>query len=218
MPRRARHGACPEHRFKPFVSSPGSATGLSRGGFSHYRKRRSHFAFMTTGAALDMAMSRDELIRFLDGLGIETKTRDHPPLFTVNDSVALRGDIPGGHTKNLFLKDKKGNYFLLTVGEHAVVDLKTIHTRIGASGRVSFGNAEKLQEMLGVSPGAVTIFGLVNDREGQVKAFLDADLMEHDVINAHPLTNEATTTIGRDDLVRFIEATGHEAQILKLSA
>jgi Ala-tRNA(Pro) deacylase len=164
-----------------------------------------------------MPMSRDELLDYLAGLGIETHTHEHPPLFTVSDSESLRGDIPGGHTKNLFLKDKKGNYFLLTVGEHAVIDLKTIHTRIGASGRVSFGNAEKLQEMLGVIPGAVTIFGLVNDSDGRVKAFLDADLMAHDKINAHPLTNDATTTIGRDDLVRFIETTGHEAAILKLS-
>jgi Ala-tRNA(Pro) deacylase len=162
-------------------------------------------------------MGRDELLDYLAGLGIETQTHEHPPLFTVSDSESLRGDISGGHTKNLFLKDKKGSYFLLTVGEHAVIDLKTIHTKIGASGRVSFGNAEKLQEMLGVFPGAVTIFGLVNDRDGRVKAFLDADLMAHDEINAHPLTNDATTTIGRDDLVRFIEATGHEAAILKLS-
>ncbi|MBO6717153.1 MAG: prolyl-tRNA synthetase associated domain-containing protein [Rhizobiaceae bacterium] len=165
-----------------------------------------------------MAMTREELIRHLDGLGIETRTYEHPPLFTVADSEALRGDIPGGHTKNLFLKDKKGRFFLLTVGEHAVIDLKTIHTRIGASGRVSFGNAEKLQELLGVQPGAVTIFGLINDRDTQVTAFLDADLMEHDPINAHPLTNDATTAIGRDDLLRFIESTGHEVQILKLSA
>ncbi|MEX0954723.1 MAG: prolyl-tRNA synthetase associated domain-containing protein [Rhizobiaceae bacterium] len=164
-----------------------------------------------------MPMSRNELLDYLARLGIETRTHEHPPLFTVSDSESLRGDIPGGHTKNLFLKDKKGRYFLLTVGEHAVIDLKTIHTRIGASGRVSFGDAEKLREMLGVIPGAVTIFGLVNDKDGLVKAYLDADLMAHDQINAHPLTNDATTTIGRDDLVRFIEATGHEAAILKLS-
>ncbi|GAB5507104.1 MAG: prolyl-tRNA synthetase associated domain-containing protein [Rhizobiaceae bacterium] len=164
-----------------------------------------------------MAMGRDQLLEYLAGLGIETKTYDHPPLFTVSQSEDLRGDIPGGHTKNLFLKDKKGSYFLLTVGEHAVIDLKTIHTKIGASGRVSFGKAEMLEELLGVIPGAVTIFGLVNDKAGQVKAFLDADLMAHDLINAHPLTNDATTAIGRDDLVRFIEATGHEAIVLKLS-
>lgn len=164
-----------------------------------------------------MALNRDNLLDYLAGLGIETKTYDHPPLFTVSQSEALRGDIPGGHTKNLFLKDKKGSYFLLTVGEHAEIDLKTVHTKIGASGRVSFGKAEKLEELLGAVPGAVTIFGLVNDTAGQVRAFLDAGLMEHDVINAHPLTNEATTAIGRDDLVRFIEATGHEAAVLKLS-
>ena len=164
-----------------------------------------------------MAMSRDDLLAYLAGIGIETTTYDHPPLFTVTQSENLRGDIPGGHTKNLFLKYKKGSYFLLTVGEHAVIDLKTIHTKIGASGRVSFGKAEMLEELLGVIPGAVTIFGLVNDKAGQVTAFLDAELMQHDIINAHPLTNEATTAIGRDDLVRFIEATGHKATVLKLA-
>ena len=164
-----------------------------------------------------MTMNREDLIRFLDGLGIETTSHEHPPLFTVNDSQSLRGEIAGGHTKNLFLKDKKDRYFLLTVGEQAVIDLKTIHHKIGASGRVSFGKAEKLREFLGVLPGAVTVFGLVNDRGNQVRLFLDADLMEHDMINAHPLTNEATTTIGRNDLLRFVEATGHSAEILKLS-
>ncbi len=165
-----------------------------------------------------MAMNRDQLLDYLAGLGIETTTHDHPPLFTVSESESLRGEIPGGHTKNLFLKDKKSRYFLLTVGEHAVIDLKTIHTRIGASGRVSFGNAEKLEELLGVVPGAVTIFGLVNDTEGLVTPFLDADLMENEIVNGHPLTNEATTSIGREDLKRFIEATGHDVTILNLSA
>ncbi len=165
-----------------------------------------------------MPKTRAELMSFLDGLGIETKTYDHPPLFTVQQSEALRGEIPGGHTKNLFVKDKKDNVFLLTVEEHAEVDLKTVHTLIGGSGRVSFGKPELLMELLGVVPGSVTIFGLINDTGHRLTAFLDAGLMQNEIINGHPLTNEATTSIRRGDLVRFIEATGHKANILKLAA
>lgn len=165
-----------------------------------------------------MPASRADLIAFLDGLGIATRTFEHPQLFTVEQSQALRGEIAGGHTKNLFLKDKKDNYFLLTVGEEAQVDLKQVHHAIGAASRVSFGRPEMLMELLGVVPGAVTVFGLINDTQRRVKLFLDAALMEHETINAHPLTNEATTQIARADLLRFIAATGHEPTILKLSA
>jgi len=164
-----------------------------------------------------MPATRQELFDFLDRLGIRTTTVDHAALHTVADSQALRGEIAGGHTKNLFLRDRKDRHFLLTVEEDATVDLKQIHHVIGASGRVSFGKPEALHELLGVLPGAVTIFGLINDTAGKVTAFLDAGLMENDVINAHPLINTATTSIARDDLLRFIAATGHEAKILKLA-
>lgn len=162
--------------------------------------------------------TRAELLAYLAGLGISVTTKDHPALFTVADSQSLRGEIPGGHTKNLFLKDKKDNFFLVTVDEDAEVDLKQIHHLIGASSRVSFGKPEALLELLGVIPGSVTVFGLINDTERKVKVVLDATLMENAVINAHPLTNEATTTIGRDDMLRFVEATGHDPVILKVSA
>lgn len=158
-----------------------------------------------------------ELFAFLDGLGIEAKTVTHPPLFTVADSQTLRGEIPGGHTKNLFLKDKKDNFFLVTVEEEATVDLKSIHQLIGAASGVSFGKPEALMELLGVIPGAVTAFGAINDREGRVRIILDEALMAHDVINAHPLTNDATTSIAASDLLKFLAATGHEAIILKVS-
>ncbi|WP_027169660.1 prolyl-tRNA synthetase associated domain-containing protein [Mesorhizobium sp. WSM3224] len=164
-----------------------------------------------------MPKTEAELNAFLADLGIAVSTVRHPPLFTVADSQALRGEIHGGHTKNLFLKDKKDNYFLVTVGEEAVVDLKQIHQLIGASGRVSFGKPEMLMELLGVIPGAVTVFGLINDAEGKVKVVLDQELMSHDVINGHPLTNEATTSIAAADLIRFVEATGHDPVILKVS-
>ncbi|BCH06644.1 DNA-binding protein [Mesorhizobium sp. SEMIA 3007] len=165
-----------------------------------------------------MPKTEAELFAFLAELGVAVSTKRHPPLYTVADSQALRGEIAGGHTKNLFLKDKKDNFFLVTVGEDAVVDLKQIHQLIGAASRVSFGKPEMLMELLGVSPGAVTVFGVINDTANRVKLVLDEDLMAHAVINAHPLTNEATTSIASADLIRFVEATGHDAAILKVSA
>lgn len=164
-----------------------------------------------------MPKTPDELFAFLDGLGISVSTVSHPPLFTVAESKSLRGEIPGGHTKNLFLKDKKGAYFLVTVEEEAIVDLKSIHTLIDASGRVSFGKPDMLMELLGVAPGSVTVFGAINDTESRVKIILDERLMREETINAHPLTNEATTSIRRSDLLAFLEATGHEPHILKVA-
>ncbi|HLP67222.1 MAG TPA: prolyl-tRNA synthetase associated domain-containing protein [Rhizobium sp.] len=160
----------------------------------------------------------DDLFRLLDELKIAHKTKHHPPVFTVAESVALRDEIPGGHTKNLFVKDKKDRYFLLTVEENAVVDLKTVHTILGASGRVSFGRPEKLMEYLGVIPGAVTVFGAINDTGHNVTFVLDSDLMNEDIINGHPLSNDATTSVARDDLLRFLEATGHTPLVLKVTA
>jgi Ala-tRNA(Pro) deacylase len=165
-----------------------------------------------------MPKTPDELFAFLDGLGISVSTIRHPPLFTVAESQSLRGEIAGGHTKNLFLKDRKDACFLVTVEEEAVVDLKTIHNLIGASGRVSFGKPDLLMELLGVLPGAVTVFGAINDSQGRVKIILDEGLMREETINAHPLTNEATTSIRRDDLLAFLEATGHRPHILKVAS
>ncbi len=165
-----------------------------------------------------MQKTEAELFSFLESLGIKVTTHRHPPLHTVADSQALRGEIAGGHTKNLFLKDKKDNFFLLTVDEEAVVDLKQVHHLIGAAGRVSFGRPEMLMELLGVLPGSVTVFGLINDTQHRVKVVLDQALMQNATVNAHPLTNEATTSIAAGDLTRFIEATGHEPVILKVSA
>jgi Ala-tRNA(Pro) deacylase len=172
----------------------------------------------THGKPLQMPKSSKDLMDYLENLGIKTSTIDHPPLHTVADSKALRGEIAGGHTKNLFVKDKKDQFFLLTVDEDAMVDLKTIHHLIGAASKVSFGKPEALLELLGVVPGAVTVFGAVNDTERKVSVFLDDDLMKNDIINGHPLVNDATTSIGRDDLVKFLHATGHEPRILKLTA
>lgn len=157
------------------------------------------------------------LFEKLDELSIDVTTHEHPPLHTVEESQALRGIIPGAHTKNLFLRDRKGQLFLVTALEDAEIDLKTIHHVIGASGRVSFGKPETMEACLGVRPGAVTPFGVLNDTEGQVKVVLDEDLMHHEVINAHPLHNAATTSIGKNDLLRFLEAVGHPPAVLKVS-
>ncbi len=160
-----------------------------------------------------MLASPDDLFAFLDRLGIAHSTVTHPPLFTVEQSQALRGQIPGGHTKNLFLKDKKGALYLVTALEDATIDLKSLHRLIGASGRFSFGSAVEMRATLGVEPGAVTPFGAINDTAHRVTVILDAALMAHAEINAHPLANTMTTTLARDDLVKFLRATGHEPRI-----
>lgn len=157
------------------------------------------------------------LFAYLGELGIPHRTHRHPPVFTVAEAQSLRQAIAGAHTKNLFLKDKKDNYFLVTLEEEAEVDLKTIHSKIGAKSRVSFGKAEQLMELLGVRPGSVTALAAFNDTSRRVTIVIDEPLLDHSVINCHPLSNDATTSIARDDLLRFLRATGHEPLVLKLS-
>jgi Ala-tRNA(Pro) deacylase len=133
-----------------------------------------------------MPTSPEDLLAYLGSLSIEAETVDHPPLHTVEDSRALRGEIPGGHTKNLFVKDKKDRLFLLVLGETTTIDLKRVHERIGAQGRVSFGSAELLEDVWGVRPGAVTPFGAINDQAGKVRVVLDEAMMRHERLNFHP--------------------------------
>lgn len=163
-----------------------------------------------------MPAGRAELFDCLEQLGIKTVTAEHPPLFTVEQSRALRGDIPGGHTKNLFLKDKKDAVFLVVAEEDCDIDMKNLHRRIG-SARLSFGRPELLRELLGVVPGAVTPFAAINDRGGRVTIILQAELLRHERLNFHPLGNDATTTIGREDLIAFLRHTGHEPRIIALA-
>jgi Ala-tRNA(Pro) deacylase len=163
-----------------------------------------------------MPASPVDLFACLDRLGIAHATVTHPAVFTVEEARTLRGKIPGGHTKNLFLKDKRGALFLVVAPEDAVVELKTLHQKLGA-GRFSFGSADLLREVLGVEPGSVTPFGTINDEAGRVQVVLDAGMMRHARLNYHPLVNTMTTTIARDDLVRFLEATGHTPRILAVA-
>jgi Ala-tRNA(Pro) deacylase len=163
-----------------------------------------------------MPASPDDLLAYLAALGVETTTLHHPPLFTVEDSQALRGDIPGGHTKNLFVRDKKGRLFLLVLGEETVIDLKRAHEKIGAQGRVSFGSAELLEEVWGVRPGAVTPFGAINDKAAKVSVVLDEAMMRHERLNFHPLVNTRTTGLKSAGLIKFLRATGHEPLVVAL--
>jgi len=164
-----------------------------------------------------MPLSPDDLFAYLDGLGIGHKTVSHPAAFRVGEARALRGQIPGAHTKNLFLRDKKGVAFLVVALEDAAIELKSLHRRLGASGRFSFGSAELMRALLGVEPGSVTPFAAVNDTDLRVSVVLDAAMMAHGILNFHPLTNTGTTTIAREDLVRFLEATGHTPRIEAVS-
>jgi Ala-tRNA(Pro) deacylase len=163
-----------------------------------------------------MPASPEDLLAYLAALGVETETVDHPPLFTVEDSRMLRGEILGGHTKNLFVKDKKGRLFLLVLGEETVVDLKRVHETIGAQGRVSFGSADLLEEVWGVRPGAVTPFGAINDKAAKVSVVLDEAMMRHERLNFHPLVNTRTTGLKSADLIKFLRATGHEPLVAAL--
>ena len=163
-----------------------------------------------------MPASSDDLIAYLDSLAIPSTTVEHPPLHTVEESQALRGDIAGGHVKNLFVKDKKSRLFLLVLGEETPVDLKRVHERIGAQGRVSFGSAELLEEVWGVKPGAVTPFGAINDASGRVTVVLDRAMMGCERLNFHPLVNTRTTGLASADLIKFLRATGHEPMVVEL--
>ena len=163
-----------------------------------------------------MPATHDDLFNRFKALGIEAMTRNHPPVYTVDEAQALRGEIPGGHCKNLFLKDDKGNIWLIVCLEEANIDLKAAPAKIG-SRRLSFGKPELLREVLGVEPGSVTPFGLINDTAQRVNVVLDAQMMAHELLNYHPLENTATTTIRSADLVTFVRSCGHEPKIVAVA-
>jgi len=162
-----------------------------------------------------MQTTREQLFEHLAGLGIETSTVEHPPAFTVEDSKAFRGELTGAHCKNLFLKDKKGDIWLVVSLEDRTIDMKDLRQRIG-SNHLSFGKPELLMEILGIEPGSVTPFALINDVEHRVNVVLDAEMMAHDTLNYHPLVNNATTAIEPGDLIVFIRSCGHDPAIVEL--
>jgi Ala-tRNA(Pro) deacylase len=164
-----------------------------------------------------MPWTPERLLALLDDLGVEHSTIRHPPVFTVEEAGAHTGHLPGGHCKSLFLKDKKGALWLLVCLDHRRIDMNLLSKATGG-GRLSFGRPELLEEVMGMTPGSVTPFALVNDPGHRVRVLLDRAMLEHDRLNYHPLTNTATTTIASGDLRRFLEWTGHEVRVLDLDA
>lgn len=162
-----------------------------------------------------MAHHREQLLARLSGLGITHETIEHPAVFTVEEAQAHTAHLPGGHCKSLFLKDKKGGLWLLVCLDRRRIDMNRLAKVIGCP-RLSFGKPELLLEVLGVTPGSVTPFALINDADHQVRPLLDKAMLAHDVLNYHPLTNEATTTIKSADLPIFVEAMGHEPRVIDL--
>lgn len=163
-----------------------------------------------------MPASRKDLFERLAELGIETTTVEHEAVFTVAESGELERKLPGAHTKNLFLKDEKGALFLVVAMSSTRIDLKALSKTLSA-GRPSFGKPELLLDVLGVPPGAVTAFSVINDQARRVSVVIDAELMKHETINCHPLENTATTNIAREELLRFIRACGHEPRVVMLA-
>jgi Ala-tRNA(Pro) deacylase len=149
-----------------------------------------------------------QLFDRLEALGIAHRTVEHPPVFTVEEAKALRGNLPGHHIKNLFLRNKKEEMWLVVALEDRAVDLKRLGEVLGA-GRLSFGSPDRLRRQLGVEPGSVTPLALINDGSRVVRLALDRGLTEGGPVNAHPLVNTMTTAIATDDLQRFFGATGH---------
>lgn len=164
-----------------------------------------------------MPATPEDLYARFDALGIAYTTTKHRPVFTVEEGADLKASMPGGHSKNLFLKDKKGALYLLSALGDTQIDLNAVSKLIG-SARFSFGNAELLMQYLGVTPGSVTLFALINDADGKVRLILDEGLFAYDVVNFHPLSNDATTAVSPADMLKFARDTGHEPLRLAFDA
>jgi Ala-tRNA(Pro) deacylase len=164
-----------------------------------------------------LPLTSDELLGRLIELGIAAATHEHPPLRTVEEAKQLRGELPGGHVKNLFLRGKQDRYWLFTTFEDTVVDLKALGRQLDA-GRFSFGSAAALEAMLGILPGAVSPLAAINDSAGAVTVVLDEALLATDLLNVHPLRNDRTTALAPRDLVRFLEACGHPPRVIRPEA
>lgn len=162
-----------------------------------------------------MPATTEDLFARLTALGIETTTLPYPTHRTVEEGKALRGDMPGTFTKNLLLKDKKGKLFLVVAHEDSRLDLKTLHPRIGGQGRLGFAAPEQVRSLLGVDPGSITPFGLMNDAEHVVTPVIEATLTGAKWLNFHPLEQIWSTSIRPRDLLRFMQNCGHEPVVLE---
>jgi Ala-tRNA(Pro) deacylase len=170
---------------------------------------------MTAGALAPPEQREAALYAKLGALGIAWKTYAHDPVFTVEEAALVNRNHPGGHTKNLFLKDKKDGLWLVVLRDFLRVDLNALSRQLGAP-RFSFGSAELLMATLGVPPGSVTPFALMNDAERSVRVVLDEAMLALDPLNFHPLRNDRTSAITPGDLLRFIRACDHEPVIARI--
>ena len=161
--------------------------------------------------------TRGQLFAFLDAHGIAHRTLEHPPVFRVEEGRDIKAALPGGHTKNLFLKDARGRLWLVSALQDTAVDLKRLPAAIG-SARLSFGSPERLWDALGVRPGSVTALALLNDPERAVTFVADAALMAADPVNFHPLGNDATTALGRAGFRAFLRVLGREPVVVDFSS
>jgi|TARA_Y100000815_G_scaffold185168_1_gene169043 Ala-tRNA(Pro) deacylase len=164
-----------------------------------------------------MPASPDDLFAYLDQLGLAHDTRWHEATFTVEEGRELKETMPGGHTKNLFMKVKDGVIVLVSAHADSELKLNQLHKLIGTR-RLSFASGELMEELLGVTPGSVTAFALMNDKAGKVRFIADAALMAYDTLNFHPLVNTGTTAISNSDFRRFVEATGHDLTVVDFAA
>ena len=166
-----------------------------------------------------MTMAPDsvaELLAFLKRHQIDYVRQDHPPVFTVEEALRHVPPLPGAHTKNLFLRDRKGlRHFLVVVGYDKTVDLKALTGVLGVS-KLGFSSPERLQRYLGVDPGSVSMMGLFNDKEADVELVVERGLWSAEAFQCHPLTNTSTIVIAKDDLIRFLDITGHRARVLEI--
>ena len=160
-----------------------------------------------------MVLNAQHLFDHLNTLGIQVTTINHPRVFTVEESKGLRGRIPGCHTKNLLLRNKKGVMWLIVCLENRTVNLKSLATYLGA-GRFSFASSERLIQYLGVVPGAVSPFAVINDHTQKVRVAVDREILQHEMLNFHPLDNSMTTSIRSEDFMRFLESEGHIPEIV----
>ena len=164
-----------------------------------------------------MPASPEDLFAYLDRLGLDHETRWHEATFTVDEGRDLKETMPGGHTKNLFMKDKDGVIVLIAAHVESELKLNQLHKLIGTR-RLSFASGELMEELLGVTPGSVTAFSLINDTEKKVQFIVDAALMAFETLNFHPLVNTGTTAISCSDFKRFVDATGHDLTIVDFAA
>lgn len=163
-----------------------------------------------------MPASREDLFAFLDQNSIAHKTIEHAPIFTVEDGLEIKAKMDGANTKNLFLKDKAGAFFLICAQSDTQIKINKLHGALGCK-RLSFGKAEYLLEHLGVTPGSVTLFSVMNDTQNTVQLILDKALMAHNIVNFHPMLNNATTAISSADMVSFAKAAGHDPIMMDFS-